>query len=133
MKPPARSSSQLRYPNPRSASLIKLSSPPDAHRLIHSFSGQSIEPSCYVPVIPMALVNGSDGIGTGEPQINGHNVSGTYSNKVDAMCTCLDRYNHQLLALTETIRLFISLLSIYQDGPPRCPLTTPARSSPTCA
>lgn len=27
--------------------------------------GQSIEPFCYVPVIPMALVNGSEGIGTG--------------------------------------------------------------------
>jgi DNA topoisomerase-2 len=27
--------------------------------------GQSIEPQFYVPVIPMALVNGSDGIGTG--------------------------------------------------------------------
>ena len=27
--------------------------------------GQTIEPFCYVPVIPMALVNGSDGIGTG--------------------------------------------------------------------
>lgn len=27
--------------------------------------GMSIEPSFYVPVIPMALVNGSDGIGTG--------------------------------------------------------------------
>jgi DNA topoisomerase-2 len=27
--------------------------------------GQSIEPDCYVPVIPMLLVNGSDGIGTG--------------------------------------------------------------------
>ena len=27
--------------------------------------GQSIEPTCYVPVIPMVLVNGSDGIGTG--------------------------------------------------------------------
>lgn len=27
--------------------------------------GQAIEPSFYVPVIPMALVNGSDGIGTG--------------------------------------------------------------------
>ena len=27
--------------------------------------GQSIEPSFYVPVIPMVLVNGSDGIGTG--------------------------------------------------------------------
>ena len=27
--------------------------------------GQSIEPSCYIPVIPMTLVNGSDGIGTG--------------------------------------------------------------------
>ena len=30
------------------------------------FSGQSIEPTCYVPIIPMALVNGSDGIGTGK-------------------------------------------------------------------
>ena len=27
--------------------------------------GQSIEPVCYVPVIPMLLVNGADGIGTG--------------------------------------------------------------------
>ena len=27
--------------------------------------GQSIEPSFYVPIIPMALVNGSEGIGTG--------------------------------------------------------------------
>ncbi|ORY48818.1 DNA topoisomerase, partial [Leucosporidium creatinivorum] len=27
--------------------------------------GQSIEPSWYIPVIPMVLVNGSDGIGTG--------------------------------------------------------------------
>lgn len=27
--------------------------------------GQTIEPFCYVPVIPMILVNGSDGIGTG--------------------------------------------------------------------
>eukprot|EP01041_Mallomonas_annulata_P004201 gene4201-8354_t len=27
--------------------------------------GQSIEPLCYVPVLPMALVNGSEGIGTG--------------------------------------------------------------------
>ena len=31
--------------------------------------GQSIEPTCYVPVIPMALVNGSDGIGTGKKSI----------------------------------------------------------------
>ena len=27
--------------------------------------GQSIEPDHYVPVIPMVLVNGADGIGTG--------------------------------------------------------------------
>ena len=34
--------------------------------LTHTCAGQSIEPSCYVPIIPMALVNGSDGIGTGK-------------------------------------------------------------------
>lgn len=27
--------------------------------------GQSIEPEWYVPIIPMVLVNGADGIGTG--------------------------------------------------------------------
>jgi DNA gyrase/topoisomerase IV, subunit A len=35
-------------------------------RLSSFLTGQSIEPTCYVPVIPMALVNGSDGIGTGK-------------------------------------------------------------------
>jgi DNA gyrase/topoisomerase IV, subunit A len=33
---------------------------------LYLFTGQSIEPTCYVPIIPMALVNGSEGIGTGK-------------------------------------------------------------------
>ena len=44
--------------SPESTALISISSPFPL--------GQSIEPTCYVPVIPMALVNGSDGIGTGK-------------------------------------------------------------------
>lgn len=40
--------------------------PDDDHLLEYlDDDGQSIEPVCYVPVIPMALVNGCEGIGTG--------------------------------------------------------------------
>lgn len=47
---------------------------PDDDALLHYLEddGQSIEPEYYVPVIPLVLVNGSDGIGTGWSSQVGH-------------------------------------------------------------
>jgi DNA topoisomerase II len=31
--------------------------------------GHSIEPEWYIPIIPMVLINGAEGIGTGKPLV----------------------------------------------------------------
>lgn len=49
--------------------LNELFSPEDDEILIEQvFEGQVIEPKYYVPILPMILVNGSEGIGTGYAQ-----------------------------------------------------------------
>lgn len=49
--------------------------------------GQSIEPEWYVPIIPMALVNGSEGIGTGWsssiPNYNPHDIIQNLRRKIN--------------------------------------------------
>ncbi|GAA5954900.1 hypothetical protein JCM10213_000372 [Rhodosporidiobolus nylandii] len=49
--------------------------------------GQSIEPSWYIPVLPMVLVNGSDGIGTGWssfiPNFNPSDIVANLRRKLD--------------------------------------------------
>lgn len=49
--------------------------------------GQSIEPEWYVPIIPMALVNGSEGIGTGWsssiPNYNPHDITQNLRRKIN--------------------------------------------------
>ncbi|GAA5893645.1 hypothetical protein JCM6882_007868 [Rhodosporidiobolus microsporus] len=49
--------------------------------------GQSIEPSWYIPVLPMVLVNGSDGIGTGwssyVPNFNPADIVANLRRKLD--------------------------------------------------
>ena len=43
--------------------------------------GESIEPSFYVPVIPMVLVNGAEGIGTGwSSSVNNHDPRDIVAN-----------------------------------------------------
>ncbi len=56
---------------------------PDDDELLNYLSddGVSIEPDFYMPVIPMVLVNGSDGIGTGySSTINNHDPRAVISN-----------------------------------------------------
>lgn len=56
---------------------------PDDDELLNYLSddGVSIEPEYYMPVIPMVLVNGSDGIGTGySSSINNHNPRAVIAN-----------------------------------------------------
>ena len=44
----------------------KIFNPEDSHVLEYVFDdGQKVEPEYYVPIVPMILVNGSEGIGTG--------------------------------------------------------------------
>jgi DNA topoisomerase-2 len=53
--------------------------------------GQSIEPEWYIPVIPMALVNGSDGIGTGwsssVPNYNPYDIINILRQKIKQEAT----------------------------------------------
>lgn len=64
--------------------------------------GQSIEPSFYVPIIPMVLVNGSEGIGTGwstsVPTYNPHDII-TYMR-------CLLRADNEVVDLVPWYRGF---------------------------
>ncbi|XP_062001703.1 DNA topoisomerase 2-like [Rosa rugosa] len=56
-----------RYIYTRLSPITRFLFPKDDDRLLDYLNedGQSIEPTWYVPVIPMVLVNGSEGIGTG--------------------------------------------------------------------
>ncbi|KAK1619077.1 hypothetical protein QYE76_024594 [Lolium multiflorum] len=60
-------SASARYIFTRLAPVARLIFPKDDDVLLNYLNedGQSIEPSWFVPIIPMVLVNGSEGIGTG--------------------------------------------------------------------
>ncbi|CAM8927292.1 unnamed protein product [Rhodiola kirilowii] len=56
-----------RYLHTNLSPITRFLFPKDDDRLLHYLNedGQSIEPTWYIPIIPMVLVNGSEGIGTG--------------------------------------------------------------------
>ena len=65
--PPALPSLPLRYSFTMLSPLARLVfPPPDDHQLTYlREDNMRIEPEWYCPILPMVLVNGSDGIGTG--------------------------------------------------------------------